>query len=71
VKAKWDSITSNLPARDGVLLKWWNVLRSNYDEPERSYHNFERILKLLKLFDEYEEHLSNPDAVVYAIFFHK
>ena len=45
-------------------------LRKRYGEPQRAYHTWTHIEKLLALFDEVKSRLHDPPAVLYAILFH-
>jgi len=42
-------------------------LRKRYGEPQRAYHTWTHIEKLLALFDEVKSRLHDPPAVLYAI----
>jgi predicted metal-dependent HD superfamily phosphohydrolase len=48
----------------------FSLLVQFYSESHRAYHNLEHIKALLRLCAEYQNHLSDFDAVRYAVWFH-
>lgn len=56
------------------LLEWceevWSILKFNYTQSHRYYHNFDHIRTLLKMFDKNKNHFNDPIAVELAIWFH-
>jgi predicted metal-dependent HD superfamily phosphohydrolase len=54
----------------GKAVSVYGDLARHYDEPHRSYHNFDHIQHCLQEFDSARYLARNPDAVELAIWFH-
>lgn len=65
LEAQWGDLCQ---AQDGAEV--FSLLAQFYGEPHRAYHNLGHIKALLRLCAEYQNHLSDFDAVRYAVWFH-
>lgn len=48
----------------------WETLVQHYSEPHRAYHNLSHITALLRQADAERDHVTRPEAVELAIWFH-
>lgn len=65
---KWQNIP--LTCTPDAALSVFAGLKKRYAQKSRHYHNFDHLETMFRLFDDYHQHLQNPDVVALAIFFH-
>ncbi|KAK4323544.1 hypothetical protein Pmani_005776 [Petrolisthes manimaculis] len=69
LRGDWDAATSF--AEGAVAERWWGVVTGQYTGEGRVYHNHTYLTQLFALHRQYNQKLTNPQAVALAIFFHK
>ncbi|XP_076040072.1 uncharacterized protein LOC143024783 [Oratosquilla oratoria] len=69
LRSEWDAATSF--AEGSVSERWWGTVSSQYTGEGRVFHNYSYLQQLFVLYHQYEDKLSNSQAVALAIFFHK
>ncbi|XP_068241413.1 uncharacterized protein [Palaemon carinicauda] len=69
LRSEWDSATSFAPG--AVSERWWAAVSRQYTEEGRVYHGHAYLSQLFSLYHQYQEKLTDPQAVALAIFFHK
>lgn len=66
-KEVWLNITQD--CTESVREKWWDLIRTKYSESSRHHHNLDHLSNMMELFRMHNDHLSNPRAVAFALFF--
>ncbi|HEY8957933.1 hypothetical protein [Chitinophaga sp.] len=68
LNAIWSSLHPNIPAT--LVGSSYAALQGAYQSPGRYYHNWLHIQQLVSLQQAYAHQLTDPEAVLFAIFFH-
>ncbi|XP_023223308.1 uncharacterized protein LOC111624632 [Centruroides sculpturatus] len=68
LRQRWWKIADSMS--DEARNNWWTIIQNKYTEDCRKYHNITHIHKMFQHFDSYQQFISSPKAVAYAIFFH-
>lgn len=53
-----------------LALDLWQEIESAYSSPDRHYHNLSHLAFMLGHFNEHKTSLKDPDAVLFAIYYH-
>ncbi|XP_047498005.1 uncharacterized protein LOC125045019 [Penaeus chinensis] len=69
LRTEWDAAT-NFSEGD-VSERWWSTISRQYTEEGRVYHGHTYLAQMFSLYHQYQEKLTNAQAVAVAIFFHK
>jgi len=59
-----------MPGTGDSADRLFSLLKKQYTEKGRHYHNLEHLEAMFRLFDAHRPHLQDPDTVALAIFFH-
>mmetsp|Transcript_15113 Transcript_15113/g.19928 ORF Transcript_15113/g.19928 Transcript_15113/m.19928 type:complete len:264 (+) Transcript_15113:164-955(+) len=65
----WFQICNGL-TNEEVANRWWVIIVDRYGEPQRHYHTLSHLMEMFALNMVYQDRISNPDLVGFAIFFH-
>ncbi|CAN8004437.1 unnamed protein product [Ixodes hexagonus] len=63
----WSDLT--LDFTEEVRDKWMCLIRQKYTDGSRHHHNLDHLSHMMGLFRTYQDYLSNPKAVAFALFF--
>ena len=66
----WLKLCQRYGSTQELIDSRWQEIHKAYSSSDRHYHNLEHLAAMIRLFQEYEEELKDPDAVLFAIFYH-
>lgn len=70
LKSQWDNLSSFYTADKTIKEDSFQVLKEQYSEKSRFYHNFSHVKALLNLFDSLENQIQDRNAIQFSIWFH-
>ena len=66
----WDQLLLRYTDNEALIEEGYQMINASYTEPHRQYHNLEHIDTMIFLLQKYAHHITDVDAVAFAIFFH-
>lgn len=66
----WRTLATKYSPDESLLAGLYTELTDHYREAHRYYHNLDHIESLLQLYFQYEKELSQPDVVLFSIYYH-
>lgn len=57
-------------ASENVKIRFWKEIREGYTTRKRHYHTLNHVSDMLKTAETYQDHLEDPIAIQYSIFYH-
>lgn len=66
----WMQLAGAYSADEKLAVDLWHEIETAYSAPGRHYHNLDHIRHMHLLAVEYQHLLKEPDAVLFAIFYH-
>ncbi|HEY0846331.1 MAG TPA: hypothetical protein VGE12_13265 [Noviherbaspirillum sp.] len=70
LRARWQALMTRLGAHRSEADATWDNLVRHYSEAHRAYHNLSHIMALLRQADSERVHVTRPDVIELAIWFH-
>lgn len=70
LRARWQALATHLDADRVAADAAWDALVRHYGEPHRAYHNLSHIMAMLRHADTERQHMSQPEVVELATWFH-
>jgi len=70
LKSQWDSLASFYPSDKTIQEEAFQVLKEQYSEKSRFYHNLSHVKTLLKLVESFVNKIQDPNAIKFSIWFH-
>ena len=70
LQIEWEGLSSAYTSDTAIQTHSFQVLRENYSEKSRSYHNLSHVNTLLGLFKSLASKIQDPSATQFAIWFH-
>lgn len=52
------------------IAECWNEIRQHYEGNDRYYHNFNHLTEMLQHYEDIRKNIENPDAFLFALFYH-
>ncbi len=70
VHNEWLTLCSSVTSNKEWTTANWLFLNKKYSEKHRCYHTLLHIESMLKLFQKYQQQITNKDDFLFALFFH-
>ncbi|CEK09906.1 HD domain-containing protein [Legionella hackeliae] len=70
LKNNWFSLMQDIGCDREIAQKWWGILKHQYTQKNRFYHNLSHIDYLITLYTDYYRFLKLPHLVLLSIWFH-
>ncbi len=70
LQTEWTALCSHYSKNDELIQSFWQEIEKNHRDDDRHYHNLDHLRFMYGLFESIREHLDNPNAVLFAIFYH-
>jgi predicted metal-dependent HD superfamily phosphohydrolase len=70
VKSSFKELASLYTQDQHIVQGFWSEIESSYSGKQRFYHNLKHLQYMIELFKDYEQQLSYPNEVLFAIFYH-